>query len=263
MESGDSDQFPIRAQSHMIEHASLIIVQDQLPRSWIVRTSGTDYGLDGEIEIVPKDGLVRGDIFKFQIKGHKQAHPRADHIVERVNVSSVNYWLEVPLPVILFVVDVDRRIVYWVDVKAYIRDTLSVVRSNWRNQKTTQVKIPIRNTLPDTLQGIEDVVAAYKERLKSYEMALEQLEEETMVADFWGYHIFIHLFDGDIDAWERYLRYEGSDQKLIDDLPFVIWLKQQLKEDKDLINRIRRLVRDTTPEVFRALEEGFTELNGD
>lgn len=149
MESGDSHLFPIRAESHVIEHTSLTILQDQLPRRWIVRTSGTDYGLDGEIEIVSRDGLVKGDIFKFQIKGHRKVHPKERHIIQRVNVSTVNYWLEVPLPVILFVVEIDRAIVYWIDVKSYIRDTLSVVRPNWRHQKTTQVKIPIENRLPD------------------------------------------------------------------------------------------------------------------
>jgi len=246
----------------VIEHASLTILRDQLPRHWIVRTNGADYGLDGEIEIVSKDGVVKGDIFKFQIKGHGKVHPKEQHIIQRVNVSTVNYWLEVPLPVILFVVDIDGSIVYWVDVKTYIRDTLSVVRPNWRHQKTTQVKIPIENRLPDSVQGIEELVLAYKERLKSYQIALEELEEETVVADFMGYHVFIHLFDGDIDAWERYLRYEASDEQLLDDLPFVVWLKNQLKQDKDLINRIRRLVRDTTSEVFSRLEQNSRVFDG-
>ena len=76
MESGNSHQFPIRAQSHVIEHTSLIILQDQLPRLWIVRTDIEDYGLDGEIEIVSKDGIVKGDIFKFQIKGHRKVKPK-------------------------------------------------------------------------------------------------------------------------------------------------------------------------------------------
>ena len=49
-----------------------------------------------------------------------------------------------------------------------------------------------------------------------------------------------------IDAWERYLRDAGSVQQLLDDFPFVVWLKKQLEEDPDLVNRIRRLVQDTT-----------------
>lgn len=250
MESDNSHRLPIRAKSHVIEHTSIIILQDRLPRRWIVRTSGADYGLDGEIEIVSRDCVVKGDIFKFQIKGHRKVHPKKQHIIQRVNVSTINYWLEVPLPVILFVVDIDRSIVYWVDVKGYIRDTLSVVRPNWRHQKTTQVKIPIENRLPDSLQEIKELVLSYKERLKSYQIAFEKLEDGIVVADFIGYHILIHLFDGDIDAWEEYLRQEGIDRQLLDDFPFVVWLKDQLKKDKDLINRIRRLVRNTTPKVF-------------
>ena len=77
-------------------------------------------------------------------------------------------------------------------------------------------------------------------------MAQREAEEEMVVADFIGYHIFIHLFNGDIDAWEKYLRDNGGVEQLLKDYPFVIWLKQQLQEDKDLTNRIKNLVRDTT-----------------
>ena len=48
MQSGDSHQFPIRAQSHVIKYASLIILQDELPRLWIVKTDIEHYGLDGK-----------------------------------------------------------------------------------------------------------------------------------------------------------------------------------------------------------------------
>lgn len=258
--SKDKEHFPLRTQSHIIEYASLNILRDQLPCRWIVRTNRGDYGLDGEIEIVSRNGVVKGDIFKFQIKGHRKVHPKKQHVIQRVYVSTINYWLQVPLPVILFFVDVDKRIVYWVDIKTYIRDTLSVVRTNWRNQTTTQFKIPIENKFPDSLAGINEVVLSYKEQLKSYQIALEELEEETVVTDFISYHIFIHLYDGNINAWERFLRHKGSDSQLLNDFPFVVWLKDQLKKDKDLINRIRRLVRDTTPKVFTSLlKEDYKE----
>ena len=261
MESDNSYQLPIRAKPHVIEHASIIILQDRLPRHWIIRISGVDYGLDGEIEIVSKDGVVKGDIFKFQIKGHRKVHSKEQHIIQRVNVSTINYWSEVPLPVILFIVDIDRAIVYWVDVKSYIRNTLSVVRPNWHHQQTTHVKIPIENRLPESLQGIKELVLSYKERLKSYQIAFEKLEEGIVGADFIGYHILIHLYNGDIDAWERYLRQEGSECQLLDDYPFVVWLKEQLKRDKDLLDRIRRLVLDTTPKIFGSRLEGDPKIS--
>jgi len=106
MERNDTSRFPIRARSHATEQASLVILQDQLPDDWIVRIDGTDYGIDGEIEVVGRNRKVVGNIVKFQIKGHRKFRFRAQNVVQRVSVSSTNYWLEIPLPVILFVVDV-------------------------------------------------------------------------------------------------------------------------------------------------------------
>lgn len=276
MKRNDTSHFPIRARSHATEQASLVILQDQLPDDWIVRIDRTDYGIDGEIEVVGRNRIVVGNIVKFQIKGHRKFRFRAQNVVQRVSVSSINYWLEIPLPVILFVVDVGQRIVYWIDVKSYIHGKLSLARSNWRQQKTTQIEIPTRNRLPTSLERIAQLALSHKEQLKAYQVTLQELEraakqgkircradiilseyaqnvmahrkaeEEMVVADFIGYHIFIHLFNGDIDAWEKYLRENGSVEQLLNDYPFVIWLKQQLQKDKDLINRIKNLVRDTT-----------------
>jgi len=276
MERNDTAHFPVRARSHATEHASLVILQDQLPDNWIVRIDRTDYGIDGELEVVDRNRKVVGNIVKFQIKGHRKVRFRAQNVVQRVSVSSINYWLEIPLPVILFVVDVGQRIVYWIDVKSYIHDKLSLVRPNWRQQKTTQIEISTRNRLPTSLERIAQLALSHKEQLKAYQVTLQELEraakqgkvrrradiilseyaqnvmaqreaeEEMVVADFIGYHIFIHLFKGDIDAWEKYLRDKGGVEQLLKDYPFVIWLKQQLQEDKNLINRIKNLVRDTT-----------------
>lgn len=242
MENSSTRQFPIRTLTHVIEQASLGILRDQLPPHWIVRTGGTDYGIDGELEIVGINGVVTGNIIKFQIKGHEKLRFKEQSIIQRVNVSTINYWLEIPLPVILFVVGIEERVVYWVDVKNYIRDTLSIDRPNLLQQKTTQIKVPTKNQLTDSLRLIEEIALLHKEQIKSYQIALEQKD----VADFVGYHIFIHLFGGDIDAWEKYLRRKGSVQQLLNDFPFVIWLKEQLEEDEDLINRIKRLVEETT-----------------
>ena len=285
MERNDTFHFPIRARSHATEQASLVILQDQLPDDWIVRIDRADYGIDGEIEVVGRNRIVAGNIVKFQIKGHRKLRSGAQSVVDRVNVSSINYWIEIPLPVILFVVDIGQRIVYWIDVKTYIRDKLSLARPEWRQQKTTKIEIPVGNQLPTSLKRIAQLALSHKEQLKAYEVTLQELEvaakqrkikcradiilseyaqnvvaqrkadEEMVAADFIGYHIFIHLFNGDINTWEKWLREEGSVKQLLEDFPFVIWLKQQLQEDKDLINRIKNLVRDTTQEVIVPLSQ--------
>jgi len=64
-------------------------------------------------------------------------------------------------------------------------------------------------------------------------------------ADFVGYHIFIHVFDGDIDKMKEFLRTKASDDQLAKDYSFAIWLEEQLKEDSTLLERIRKLVAST------------------
>ncbi len=176
MKRNDTSHFPIRARSYATEQASLVILQDQLPDDWIVRIDRTDYGIDGEIEVVGRNRIVVGNIVKFQIKGHRKFRFRAQNVVQRVSVSSINYWLEIPLPVILFVVDVGQRIVYWIDVKSYIHGKLSLARPNWRQQKTTQIEISTRNRLPTSLERIAQLALSHKEQLKAYQVTLQELE---------------------------------------------------------------------------------------
>ena len=58
----DTSHFPIRARSHATEHASLVMLQDQLSDDWIVRIDRPDYGIDGEIEVVGRNRIVVGNI---------------------------------------------------------------------------------------------------------------------------------------------------------------------------------------------------------
>lgn len=192
MNDNNTTQFPMRTLSHTTETASLVILQEQLPRLWMVRIDKTDYSIDGEIEVVSESGSVEGNIIKFQIKGHEKLSFKAQNILQQIRVTTINYWLEIPLPVILFVVDVIHRVIYWIDVKSYIRDILSVAKPDWRRQKTIQIEIPIQNRLPESLDGIEQIALSHKEQIKAYQVALQ----ESDVADFVGYHILFYCMMG-------------------------------------------------------------------
>jgi hypothetical protein len=111
--------------------------------------------------------------------------------------------------------------------------------------------IPKTNILPNTIQDIVNIAELHKEIITKFEKNLARLEilekhemDET-VADFIGYHILIKLFNGDIDAYETYLRQKGTDEQIIGDFPFLVWLKDSVKKDPDLMNRIKRLVEET------------------
>lgn len=213
-------KFPIRSQQHVAEDASLSILRDILPSRWIVRPGEKDYGLDGEIEIVFDDGLVKGNVFRFQAKGHDKISSARGYISEQIDISTIHYWLEFPLPIILFVVDIGKRAIFWLDVKGYLKQTCSKKDSKLRSQKTINLVIPKSNILPDTLQNLVKIVLSYKEMIADLQENLEKLEnlkeheEDIVVADFIGYHILIKLFNGDLDAYETYLREKGSDEQI-------------------------------------------------
>lgn len=244
-------KFPVRSQQHITEDISLSILRDILPSQWIVRPGEKDYGLDGEIEIIFDDGLVKGNVFRFQAKGHDKVSSARDYISEQIDISTIHYWLEFPLPIILFVVDIDKRAIFWLDVKGYLKQTCSKTDSKLRRQKTLNLVISKSNILPDTLQDLVKIVLSYKEMIAKLQENLEKLENlkeqegDMVVADFIGYHILIKLFNGDLDAYETYLREKGSDEQIINDFPFLVWLKERVKGDSDLMNRIKRMVEET------------------
>jgi hypothetical protein len=243
-------RFPIRTPQHVTEDTSLSILRDCLPNQWIVRTEVKDYGLDGEIEIVSDDGFVKGDVFKFQAKGHKNISQQ-ENIYQQIDMSTVNYWLEFPLPIILFIIDTEQRCVYWLDAKDYIKRNYSTTKSKLRSQKTITFAIPKSNVIPNTIQDIAHIAVLHKENIANFENNLAKLEmlekheEEETVADFIRYHILVQLFNCEIEAYETYLRQKGTDEQIISDFPFLVWLKESVKNDRDLMNRIKRLVEES------------------
>ncbi len=76
-----------------------------------------------------------------------------------------------------------------------------------------------------------------------------------MIADFTGYHILIHVFDGDPDKMLKFLREKGSEEQL-NDIPFVLWVKSQIVEDPDVINRIRIMVEESSSPGGYMFEQG-------
>lgn len=244
-------RFPIRSQQHITEDVSLTLLRKCLPNQWIVRIETKDYGLDGEIEIVSNDVLVKGDVFKFQAKGHDKIISTRGYISEQIDISTVNYWLEFPLPIILFVIDTDQKCIYWLDVKDFLKRNYSTAESKLRSQKTINFIMPKSSVLPITIKDIVKIVELHKEKLSKYESNFARLEilkkhdKEEIAADFIRHHILIKLFNADIDAYETYLRQKGTDEQIVSDFPFLVWLKESVKKDPDLMNRIKRMVEDT------------------
>lgn len=118
--------YPKRAQSHITETASFKRLEACVPNEWIVRyASERDYGIDTLIEPVSNvDRLVKGDLMAIQVKGTGALKWNEDGktaIFSGIDVTAVNYWMSLPVPVFLCVHDQSTNALYYSQVKLEVR----------------------------------------------------------------------------------------------------------------------------------------------
>lgn len=124
-------QFPKRTEEHIKETASMTRLVQCLPNEWIVRhVTERDYGIDCLVELV-FDGEVRGHLAAIQLKGidslqwtdgdSVDGDDQAKARYSKVKVETVNYWMALPVPVILCIHDEAADQIYFVDIKRQVR----------------------------------------------------------------------------------------------------------------------------------------------
>jgi len=121
-------KFPKRSETHKIEAASWRLLQELAPDEWIVReVSERDYGIDTYIEIATPAGDVTGNLVSIQLKGVvKLDWKEAESGVRNarspsIKTTTASYWLNLPVPVFLFVAELSSRKIYYVSVEEGIR----------------------------------------------------------------------------------------------------------------------------------------------
>ena len=81
---------------------------------WIYRRKPFDIGIDGEIEIVNDDGISSGKIIMVQVKSTDNS--TLPNISISLEKRHVHYWKELSLPVIICVVVLSQKKVYWIPI---------------------------------------------------------------------------------------------------------------------------------------------------
>ncbi|MBW2663386.1 MAG: DUF4365 domain-containing protein [Deltaproteobacteria bacterium] len=208
-----------------------------MPKNWIVRTAYDDYGIDCEIEIVDADGSVTGALLKCQIKGTERLSNIRKKSV-KVKTSTVQYWLALPVPVILILVVYPKGNVFWLNVREYLlmKDQLDNLYST--KQKTFTFSFRDSNILPGTWHEMRDLAVEHSAAVLSW---LEGYESDIK-SQFIAYYVLIAVFDGNPDKWLKWIREKGTEETLLHDVPLVLWIKSQISEDPDFLNRIRNMV---------------------
>lgn len=91
---------PKRSKQHQVEDISINELKRSLPREWVYREKGKDYGIDGEIEIFDKDDLATGLVFLVQLKATDSEDKKRQRRVQLSN-SAINYYNSLELPVLI------------------------------------------------------------------------------------------------------------------------------------------------------------------
>lgn len=111
--------FPKRIKTHISESKSFDIVSKVLPKEWIIREmTERDYGIDLYVEIVKEDGLITGDLVALQVKSTDDIKFSKDDKfrLSGIKRSNLNYWVGLPVPVFVLLVNLSSEVVYWCNI---------------------------------------------------------------------------------------------------------------------------------------------------
>jgi len=101
--------------------------------SWIYRpqdASGTDYGIDGQIEVTDEEGVETGRLLAAQIKTGASYFAEASDagFLFRGDLRHLSYWLAHSLPVLVILVNEQTEIAHWTLVQEPIERT----KNGWK-----------------------------------------------------------------------------------------------------------------------------------
>jgi hypothetical protein len=207
-----------------MEDQSLDVLKSQLPAEWIVREVPKDYGVDLEIELVDQ-GLVTGNRVWVQLKsaqnttrsstsfsvGEKFPDLATDSegnlVVEYLPYSlatkEIEYSLQCPFPLLLFLVDLAQKRVFWLPIRDEAIANLGQRNASWREQGTSTLRIPLWNDLArereDNFPGLR-WYAMEPARMYAFATLHYYHHEFQYTGRLSGYHIE----DGWIDHGEEY-----------------------------------------------------------
>ena len=147
------------------------LIRKLLPDEWIVRNVPKDYGVDLEIEMVDKT-FVTGNRVWVQSKATNRIEARelkydvtkwgltTDDVPDsqgglyrvsyfpfRIETKELEYALRCPVPLLLFLCDLENEEVYWLPLRDEVLCSIAPATPTWRHQSTATVRVPTWNSL--------------------------------------------------------------------------------------------------------------------
>lgn len=99
---------------------------------FIPHSGNTDFGIDYSVELIDsKNKKTTGYLLSVQLKSHEKiVFDKNGNYSQSVKVSTINYWLNINMPVILVLADTTNHKFYGIDAKRKIRETFDLEKMN-------------------------------------------------------------------------------------------------------------------------------------
>ena len=135
--------YPIITDQSEQEDKSDLIFRSQIKDvfdKWIINKVPKDVGIDYEIQIVI-DGQVTGKIFYVQLKSKEKIEwNKKLNCSIPIKSTTVKYWMNTEAPVYIFLVDVEKKEIFYCNVKSYIRGNFSQFIDIYKSDTPTKTK---------------------------------------------------------------------------------------------------------------------------
>jgi hypothetical protein len=157
-------KFPQRPSAHIKETDSWKILQNSVPSEWLLRgVTERDYGVDCYLEMVGCDGSVRGDLISIQLKGteclewkQNKKKKRREATFSGVKIETINYWMNLEVPVFLCVVETTTKKLYFAPIKNQVRTQYK----KYTSQQSLSFLLSTEHMLDDD-QGLLNFIICY------------------------------------------------------------------------------------------------------
>lgn len=166
-------KLPKRIPQHISETASFKLFSSKIPNNWIIRDiTERDYGIDCYLELVNDNDELSGELALIQLKSKQSIlwTKKDTYTLSGINISTSNYWYKFPVPVFIFLVDLEDEKVYFKSVGYSIKRNFS----DFVKQKSFSYSFK----RSDEFEG-KDGVFAFKFQYY-YENSRQQFENELL-----------------------------------------------------------------------------------
>lgn len=247
--------YPRRPQPHIIGEEAVRIFRNSCDPQWIVSTSEPDYGIDLKIELT-SGGQVTGQECYVQVKGTTKIRipgyaSKLGPIVT-VKRSTLNYWLAKLNPIVVVLVDVNTKEIWygWVDGGSISDLPKDFPKTGGLVLRHRDSEVPLRETLPLYLEAHYkrlqiEIGALDRQLLTKLLFHVERLHQECVTE-----YLFLQFFPKDISDEHLQERHHDFLQQFTvnDAFAQVVWHTYAQKT-------VRK-----TPKVVEVLTNRFTAL---